>query len=297
MFGTIQPRAALAGIAPRHAMLRRQRRLQIAGGGGRQACHTDPAHTDKTRMQDGGRMSKARKGAGRDIPTAHALIEAVPLFGALSPTEREALAGEARLQEVAAGTTIFARGDTEQDVYLVASGRVRLSVFSAEGKVLTFVTAGAGDIFGEMAAFDGGARSADATAMLDTVVYSLPGALLLKAFTRTPKAAEAAIVLLSAKVRATSAQVEDIALHSLIIRVARFFLSALKLTKTPLAAGDTVQLDLQMSQTEIGWFVGATRQNINKALSHLKKEGALRELQRNLYSCNVPALKRIALAD
>jgi CRP/FNR family cyclic AMP-dependent transcriptional regulator len=62
-----------------------------------------------------------------------------------------------------AGQAIFARGDSGTDIYLVTEGRVRLSVLSAEGRELSFSYAGPGDLFGEIAALDGGGRTADAT--------------------------------------------------------------------------------------------------------------------------------------
>jgi CRP-like cAMP-binding protein len=55
---------------------------------------------------------------------------------------------------------IFARGDAGREIYLVVSGRVRLSVLTAEGRELSFAHAEAGAIFGEIAMLDGGPRSA-----------------------------------------------------------------------------------------------------------------------------------------
>ncbi|MEI9900169.1 MAG: cyclic nucleotide-binding domain-containing protein [Hyphomicrobium sp.] len=60
---------------------------------------------------------------------------------------------------------IFTRGDAGREIYLVVSGRVRISVLTAEGRELSFAHAEPGAIFGEIAMLDGGPRSADATAV------------------------------------------------------------------------------------------------------------------------------------
>ena len=228
--------------------------------------------------------------------TAYDLISEAPLLRALPQAERLALAAEARARTFAAGTPVFHRSEEGGDVFIVAQGRVRLSVHSDQGRMLTFSNAGPGEIFGEMAAFDGAPRSADATAMVETTVYGLPGARLLRAFCASPEAAHEAIVFLCAKLRLTSAQVENIALHTLEIRLARFFLSAIKLTKAPLVEG-RARIDLPLSQTEIADLVGGSRQKLNEALARLKKKDAVEVDRQGTYACDVALLKEIARTD
>ena len=87
------------------------------------------------------------------------------LFGSLAPADRLLVAGQMRRTGFSQGQTIFARGDPGGDVYLVVEGCVRLSVFSSDGRALSFKHANAGDIFGEIASLDGGVRTADAIAL------------------------------------------------------------------------------------------------------------------------------------
>ena len=53
-----------------------------------------------------------------------------------------------------AGRLIFGRGDPGDALYLVLSGRVRLSILTPEGRELSFAHAMTGDIFGEIAVLD-----------------------------------------------------------------------------------------------------------------------------------------------
>ena len=103
-----------------------------------------------------------------------ALLGKTALFGTLAQADRLAVADQMRRTAFKQGQTIFARGDTGRDVFLVVEGSVRLSVFSSDGRALSFKHATAGEIFGEIAALDGGTRSADATALTRVEAMALP---------------------------------------------------------------------------------------------------------------------------
>ena len=72
------------------------------------------------------------------------------------------------LEPVAAGTTIFARGDTGDRMYVVIDGRVGIT---ADGT--SHAEVGPGELFGEMSLIDDMPRSADAVAITDCVVAPL----------------------------------------------------------------------------------------------------------------------------
>src|SRR4249920_2694495 len=93
------------------------------------------------------------------------MLAKTALFGPLEDADRRAVAQEMREASFDASQVVFARGDPGRDIYLVASGRVRLSVLTAEGRELSFAHAEQGQIFGEIAVLDGGVRTADATAV------------------------------------------------------------------------------------------------------------------------------------
>ena len=93
-----------------------------------------------------------------------AVLGKTALFGSLGQADRLTVAGHMHRTAYKQGQTIFFRGDPGSEVYLVVEGSVRLSVFSSDGRTLSFKHANAGEVFGEIACLDGGARSADAIA-------------------------------------------------------------------------------------------------------------------------------------
>ena len=86
----------------------------------------------------------------------------VDLFSSLDKKELQLLAHSCQERVYSAGGTLFSEGDAGVGLYVVKSGRVRLSQ-GTMGEDLALV--GAGDVIGEMALLDDYPRSATATAL------------------------------------------------------------------------------------------------------------------------------------
>jgi CRP-like cAMP-binding protein len=218
------------------------------------------------------------------------------LFGALSQADRTLVAEHMRKATFKAGKTIFSRGDVGRELYLLLEGRVRLSVFSADGRALSFKLAGAGEIFGEIAMLDGGARSADAIALTDVVAMTLSQTRVEALLAGNPRVARAAIVYLCTLLRHTSEQAETIALHPIEVRLARYLLARLKLRDGGAEISKPLPLELGMSQGELALLVGASRQKVNAALAHLEGTGAIKRSGNRLL-CYGTKLARVAADD
>jgi CRP-like cAMP-binding protein len=172
------------------------------------------------------------------------------------------------------GQVIFSRGDPGNEMHLVVKGRVRLSVLTADGRELSFAHAEPPTIFGEIAVFDGGKRSADATAVNKVQTVTLSKAAFLRLMGSRPAIAEAAIRFLSTRLRDADEQLEAIALHPIEARLARFFMTSAR-QKDPNPKLGKVTLALPISQSELALLVGASRPKVNAALAMLEAEGAI----------------------
>ena len=104
---------------------------------------------------------------------ALARLAALPLFEGLSPDALKPLAAAMRERTLAAGELLCGRGDPGDRLFVVIEGRLRVSVVTAEGRELSMRIAGAGEMVGEIAVFDGGPRTTDMTAIAPTRVSAL----------------------------------------------------------------------------------------------------------------------------
>jgi CRP/FNR family cyclic AMP-dependent transcriptional regulator len=217
------------------------------------------------------------------------------LFGSLSETERAAIATRMRRIDFEPDQLVFSRGDPGRHIYLVLAGRIRLSVLTTDGRELAFAHAGPSDIFGEIAALDGGERTAGATAISRVQAAILPQQALLQLIEGNPRLAAATISFLCFRLRETDLKLEAIALHSIEVRLARLFLSALR-ALSPTVAGSRTPLALGMSQSELSLLIGASRSKTNMGLKSLEDMRAITREGTNL-SCDTQILQNIVDND
>ena len=83
----------------------------------------------------------------------------ISIFAGLSSDTLAPLEKRCRWRHFRAAETIVDHLDTSDDVFFIASGKARVSIYSAEGKAITFSDLGYSDVFGEIAAIDGHPRS------------------------------------------------------------------------------------------------------------------------------------------
>ena len=171
----------------------------------------------------------------------------------------------------------------------------RLSVLTADGRELSFAHAEPPSIFGEIAVFDGRARSADATAVNKVQTLTLSKAAFGRLLGQQPQVADAAIKFLSSRLRDADEQLEAIALHPIEARLARFFLAAAR-QKDPNGKSDRVSLSMPISQSELALLVGASRPKVNAALALLEAEGAL-ERKGTEFVCDIVSLSNLGAID
>ena len=89
-------------------------------------------------------------------------LRSVPLFASLDDEAAGELRDLLRIRDVAAGAALFRTGDDGDAMYLIESGRVRITITDDDKKTITLAELAQGDFFGEMAIIDGKQRSADA---------------------------------------------------------------------------------------------------------------------------------------
>ena len=217
------------------------------------------------------------------------------LFGPLNAAERAAIATRMRRIDFEPDQVVFSRGDPGRQVYLVLAGRIRLSVLTTDGRELAFAHAGPSDVFGEIAALDGGERTADATAISRVQAAILPQQTLLEFIACNPRLAAATISFLCFRLRETDLRLEAIALHRIEVRLARLFLSALQAV-SPAVAGSKIPLALGVTQNELSLLIGASRSKTNKGLKFLEDMHAITREGTSL-RCDTQILQNIAGND
>jgi CRP/FNR family cyclic AMP-dependent transcriptional regulator len=131
-------------------------------------------------------------------------LSQIPMFKQLDRTELENLAESVDQVTYRAGETVFHEHDRGDALYVVDTGIIRIWVRDEDTNEVTLSELKSGDFFGELSVFDGGERSANATATIDTVLHRLSCEDFHKFLLQYPHAAVDVIRELGARMRQTN---------------------------------------------------------------------------------------------
>jgi uncharacterized membrane protein len=123
------------------------------------------------------------------MPCEAALLSEINLFDSLSADDRAALAEVIDYQTIAVGETLFHAGEPGDSLFVVRSGEIELYIKDTAGQKIVLNVATSGDMFGELALLDSGARTATAVALSDSELLVLDRGDLLLLFQKKPGAA------------------------------------------------------------------------------------------------------------
>ncbi len=190
-----------------------------------------------------------------------------PVFVPLGPRERLDLATRMRPKHFQRNEVIFHRDDPAGHVFLIASGTVKISVPEEGGQEVVIALHRGGDVFGEIALFDDGPRSATATALTETTTFMLSNRDFMDILRGNPDAMRQLLALLARRIRRSTGHIEDLVFLDLSGRVAKCLLDQNEL------GGDSGVVSL--TQEDLAAFVGATRVAVNRVLVDLERRGGV----------------------
>lgn len=220
-----------------------------------------------------------------------AALLASPLFAVMKPAELDGILKFASERRARRGQTIFQRGDNGSSLMAVLRGRVRISSVSGDGKEVTLNVINPGEIFGEIALLDGEPRSADATAVEDTLLLVVERRQFLPFLRQNEDLYLRLLAVLCSRLRQTSIALEEIALLDLPVRLARVLLKLAQDYGRPSAAA--IRIDLKLSQRDLSNLVASSRESVNKQLRAWRENGTV-ELENGFIVLRRPAeLRRL----
>jgi CRP/FNR family cyclic AMP-dependent transcriptional regulator len=216
------------------------------------------------------------------------LLRQIPYFGALPAPELRLLATGLRERRYHAGDVIFGKGDQSEGLCVVLSGRVRTTVTSVEGREQVLKVFGPGRTFADIAVFDNEPQPAEAVAVTKCTVAFLPQSNLLDLLRRHPDVAVDVIRLFASRLRAYKQVVEDLALRTVVARVARSLVDRARGTQTLVEESATASP--HYTQDELAAMVGSVREVVQRALKTLEHAGLIQMARGRIQVIDVEAL-------
>lgn len=213
-------------------------------------------------------------------------------FDRLPEPDLEHLAGRLVARRYGRGQAIFGRGEPGSSMMAVIDGRVRIGITAACGREMLLGIVGPGELFGELTALDGKARSADATALDDCLVLALDRRDLMPVLRQSPEAAISMAEVVCGRVRAADERLEGALFMTVAARLARLLLRLAERR-----GGTPTRVNAGLCQSELGRLIGASRQKVNGHLRRWIAQGLLARDGDGLLIRDLARLRAIAEAD
>lgn len=212
--------------------------------------------------------------AGRAQPAPSAgnlqALRRLPFFAGVADADLAPLAARARWQLCAPGEVVVDSGDPTDEVFFVAEGAVRVVVRTALGYEAILNDLGAGTFFGELAAIDGVARSANVTALQRTRVCAVPGPAFMEAILASPVAAHRLLRLLTSRLRAKDERL----LESMALPVRQRLMAELLRLSRDRGGGERT-LSPPPPQHVLAARIGTRRETVSRELTEMARSGLL----------------------
>lgn len=166
------------------------------------------------------------------------------------------------------GEQLFALGSEPRAMFLVVSGRLQVSILSAEGQQFFASFLPPGHWFGEIPLLDEGARAFYAEAVEVSEVAVLSAQDFWQAVNADPAVLLAVMRLSCSRFRAAVAWIEDASLHPFKVRLASRLLTLAKMEGIENGV-------LRISQEMLAAQLGTARQTVNRQLQEWSRQGLI----------------------
>ena len=199
------------------------------------------------------------------------LFREVPLFADLGEADLDSLLAVATRRKFPKDSVIFFERDPGDSLFMIMSGRVKVTILSDDGREIILSVLGEKDFFGEMSLLDNEPRSATAIAMEDAEVVILHQREFLSIVEKRPRILVLLLAVLSSRLRKANHQIGSLALLDVYGRVASVLLEMAKENGTRLKDGKICFR--RPTHQEIANMIGATRETVSRMISDLHRQG------------------------
>lgn len=225
--------------------------------------------------------------ADLEPPRLADMLAASAWWPGLDDAQRRRAASEIEERRFSGGTVVMRRGETVDAWTGVIEGLVKMSSVSAAGKSVTFTGVGPGGWFGEGSLLKNEARKYDIVALRDTRIAWMQRSTFDWLLGSSIAFNRFLLLQLNERLGQFIGLVEYERMLEPDARVARCLA---EMFNPYLYPGH--RNELEISQEEIGYLCGVSRQRVNQALQTLARAGLLEVDYGRVRILDLPALKR-----
>jgi len=198
-------------------------------------------------------------------------IKKVSIFNTLSAEEVKELTRYLLSEKFSKKEFIFAEGDPSEWLYIVKTGKVKITKLSNEGKEIILEIISPHEMFGGIAVVRGFPYPANAVAMEDCEVLKISRKNLLSSMDKLPNLMYCMAMNIGDRIKGTHETLKSIALEKVESRIASLLIKLSEKSGERVPEG--VAINMKLTKQDIAEMVGTTVETSIRTISKLTKAG------------------------
>lgn len=170
---------------------------------------------------------------------------------------------------------IYLPGDLSRQVYLLKSGRVKISRITEDGREVTLALLRPGEIFGELEVLEETPRDTMAEALDDVELCIIQREDFLKILRAKPDLSIRLTKLIGFRLRNIESRIEELVFRDVPARLARLLMEMAKEFGKQEGEREGVRIGARLTHQEIANLIGSTRETVSATLGEFKRQGLL----------------------
>lgn len=211
--------------------------------------------------------------ASPDMNLSEVCIGHLWLFSNITPDEMRVLAGNAKRRQLEKGQFVFHQNDSSTEMFLLKSGRVKLTKILENGNEITLDIRKAGDFIGENIFAEDSSYPVNAVCMNDTLTCGFTREQLDQIILQYPNIGLQIIRNMSERISQLTTKVGSMAEASIEDRLYCVLKQVAKGHGISSPKGMKIQFPL--THEELSFLIGAHRVSVTRAMKYLKETGKI----------------------
>lgn len=175
------------------------------------------------------------------------------------------------------GSMLCLEGQPARGVFILCTGRAKLSTTSAEGKSIILRIADPGEVLGLSAVVSNGTYEATVETLEPTQANFISQSQFVQYLQQYPEVGMKVAQQLTHNCKCAYSEIRALGLsNSVPEKIAKLLLSWAKQPLSMPGSKNEIPIRVTLTQEEIAQFVGTSRESVSRTLSDFKKKGWLR---------------------
>ena len=218
------------------------------------------------------------------------LLATVPIFSDLSAKVLDELLSRMTKRSYQKNNMILMEDEFGDTFFIIASGSIKITRVSEDGREVILAMLGEGEFFGEMSLLDGETRSANAIAIEESDVLILKRHDFLLFLERFPRIAISLLTEMAGRIRKSDQQIESLSLSDAEHRI------GITLIRMAEELGTIRQGKVEISnlpyQQDIANMAGTSRETVSRMMKILEDKGFIKRSGHRLSILDYSQFKR-----